>query len=149
MTDTWQNIGSVAAGVVARVRNNEEWPHDEVNRLRELCGDKTLSSKKIATIMGKSRDAIIGKCRRMGFVLPQTPRELPKPPDGTARTQFNCENCGAVLAMKYNNAKGYRPRICRPCHTAGAKPPPPSKRVVSPWMVDESGVMGRTVEGGA
>lgn len=64
-------------------------------------------------------------------------------------SRFTCENCGEVLAIKYNNAKGYRPRICRPCHTLGVKPLPLSERIISPWIIDEYGMIGRTVEWGA
>lgn len=51
-------------------RDYSFWPAERVEKLKQLCQDKSLSAKKIAVILGITRNAVVGKCSRMGLELP-------------------------------------------------------------------------------
>ena len=59
----------------------EEWPAEEIGRLTSLLG-QALSARQIGIIMGRSRNSIIGKTRRLGLALtgartaPRGPRAI-------------------------------------------------------------------------
>lgn len=58
-----------------------EWPEHDVQKLMELAKEE-LSAKQIGLIMGRPRNAIIGKLRRLGVPLfaaktePRAPRRM-------------------------------------------------------------------------
>lgn len=46
------------------------WPLEKITSLRALCAGPPLSASTIATLLGVSRNGVIGKCRSLGIALP-------------------------------------------------------------------------------
>jgi GcrA cell cycle regulator len=47
------------------------WAAKDIERLRELCGKEGLTAEAIGAELGVSRNAVIGKCKRLGIALPR------------------------------------------------------------------------------
>lgn len=98
-----------------------EWPAADIERLRALYAeDHTLA--RIGEMMGRSKNSIVGKVRRLGLPMPGAPRPRPAEAEAAPATP-------AELPPPPPPEPAPEP--------APAPPPPPPRRGSCQWPIGE------------
>lgn len=90
-------------------KERQDWPEDEVNKLKELAL-RNLTARDIGNMMGRTRNSIIGKCRRMGIPLPRARTE----PYATRRIRVVARRPTMVVKKVAQTTEKRRPNRPRP-----------------------------------
>lgn len=69
-----------------------EWTHEAVDTLRQLWTDRSVTTEGIGIRLGMSKNAVIGKARRLGLPFRRNPTP-PKPTRGAAHAYAPPRTC--------------------------------------------------------